>query len=455
MSAVATAPTIWERAADTFNPPAPRYRWVCDLEDCDGTPHAGWDYKHARTKQRPPTGDWTIWLIVTGRGWGKGRTASEAFTDLIAAHPRDVDGKRTEWLIVGETFADARAICVEGPSGILHALAARGIAYEYNKSKWNIVWRTGQIIHLSGAEDADVGRGFNLSGAWLDEMAKWPKPAETWAEGLAPALRIGTPKTIISTTPRPIPVLQEMAARTDGSAVVTRGSTYENVRNLSAAAVAELRRRYEGTRIGRQELEGEFVEDVEGALWTVELVAGHRWPYDPMPLFDRVVVAVDPNVSEGNDECGIVVAGRETVAWGPRAGVLEDASTPDGPRGWAKRVVAAYHDWQADEIIAEKNNGGDLVKINIHVVDPMVPVRLVNASPNKQTRAQPVATLTEAGGWGFYGIFPKLEDQLTTWVPGQKSPDRLDAMVWACHALLLDEGKRRKRRRLYFDGDAA
>lgn len=291
-----------------------------------------------------------------------------------------------------------------------------------------------------------------------DEMAKWPMPAATWAEGLAPALRIGNPKTIISTTPRPIAVLKEMANRRDGSVAVTQGTIYENVANLAPAAVAELRRRYEGTRIGRQELEGEFVEDVEGALWTQVLIEEHRHPYDPMPAFSKVTVAVDPNVSEGNDECGIVVCGREERELGPRGGVLEDATTPEGPRGWAQRVVEAYHDWEADEVVAEKNNGGDLVRMTIQAVDPTVPVRLVSASRGKDTRAQPVATLTESGGWGFYGLFPKLEDELTQWVPGrtgQKSPNRLDAMVWGATALLLDEGKKRKRRRLYFDGDAA
>jgi predicted phage terminase large subunit-like protein len=246
-----------------------------------------------------------------------------------------------------------------------------------------------------------------------------------------PALRIGDPKVVITTTPRPIPLLREFLSRDDGSVVVTRGSTFDNAANLSAQALAELRRRYEGTRIGRQELEGELIDDVEGALWGRDLVEPYRVARVARGMLVRIVVAVDPAVTAGedSDETGIVVAG---VGSDGQGYVLEDLTCRLPPDAWARRVVHALRKWGADRIVAEANNGGALVETVLRTVDPALPIKLVHASRGKLTRAEPVAALYEQGKVRHVGAFPELEDEMCTWVPGASdSPDRLDALVWA------------------------
>jgi phage terminase large subunit-like protein len=294
--------------------------------------------------------------------------------------------------VVGETFQSCRTICIEGPSGLLHAFERRGMQYRFNRSKWQIVLLTGQVIHLSGADDADVGRGLNLSGSWLDECSAWRQPARTWSEGIAPALRVGDPRTIMTTTPKPIQFLRDLVGRDDGSVVLVTGSTYENAANLAPTAMAELRRRYAGTRLGQQEIDGVLLSTVDGALFDLDTIAKYRVDRAPVDLA-RVVVAIDPAVTSGesSDDTGIVVA---AIGTDQRGYVLEDLTCRLPPEQWARRAVEAYHRWRADRICAEVNQGGDLVASVIKAVEGSIPYHGVHASRGKVTRAEPIRART-------------------------------------------------------------
>ncbi len=405
--------------------------WICNRQSCDGAAHGPYDYSHARTAQRPPVIDHFIWLILSGRGWGKTRTGSETLADRVRAKPFAPDGAPTEWAIVAETFGDARSICVEGPSGLLRVFDRQKIPYRYNKSNWQIRLPDGQVIHMLGADDADVGRGLNLSGAWLDETAKWRHARASWIEGLAPALRIGTPQVIVTTTPKPSSLLKDWIGRTDGSVIVTRGSTFDNAANLSPTALEELRKRYEGTRLGRQELYGEYLDDNPGALWTRANIDANRRAARQLPELVRVVVAIDPagTAHEDSDMTGIVVAGVDASGhyW-----VLDDLTLRASPDGWARAAVDAYRAHRADRIVAEVNFGADMVEATIRHVDRNVPYTAVHASRGKKIRAEPVSALYEQGRVHHLGGLPALEDEMISWTPDADwSPNRVDALCWA------------------------
>ena len=259
-----------------------------------------------RPEQQEPQGEWNVWLILAGRGWGKTRTGGEWLANQVIGLPKAPDGTPTQWAIIAPTFGDAKNICIEGPSGFLKALQHRGLQpdtdFVYNKSSHKILFKDGQIVHTFGADSPDAGRGLNLSGAWLDELAVWQYPYETWTEGLAPALRIGEkPRVVVTTTPKPIKLLRDWTSRTDGSVHVTRGSTFDNSGNLSEAALIELRNRYEGTRTGRQELYGELLDQAEGALWQRDWIEATRITADKVPPLYRIVVAIDPAVTSSED----------------------------------------------------------------------------------------------------------------------------------------------------------
>jgi phage terminase large subunit-like protein len=390
----------------------------------------------ARPEQQEPEGDWNVWLILSGRGWGKTRTGGEWLAEQVLRHPKAPDGVATQWAIIAPTFGDAKNVCLEGPSGFLKALDYHGLKrdvdYIYNKSSYKIIFADGQIVHMFGADTPDAGRGLNLSGAWLDELAMWNYPYETWTEGLAPALRIGKrPRVVVTTTPKPIKLLREWTKRTDGSVHITRGSTFDNARNLSASALLELRARYEGTRVGRQELYGELLESSEGALWTREMIDTARINVADMPPLIRIVVAIDPAVTSGeeSDETGIVTAGISTDG---QYYILADDTVRATPDAWARKAVGAYHHWKADRIIAEGNNGGDMIIYLIQQVDHNVPTKKVTATRGKRLRAEPISALYEQGRVHHVGGFDLLEDQMVMWTPDSKdSPDRLDALVWA------------------------
>jgi len=386
--------------------------------------------QNARPQQLPPEGDWRIWLILSGRGWGKTFTGAGWIIEKAMSQPG------IECAVVAPTFTDVRRTCVEGPSGIIKSLPS-GALEQYNRSNGQITLTNGSKIHMVSADEPDRARGLNLSYAWLDEFASW-RYEETWTAGLAPALRIGNPQTIITTTPRPTKLLREFMSRTDGSVVVTRGSTFDNAANLSQAALEELKSRYEGTRLGRQELYGELLLDTPGALWRLSDIDETR--VDEAPELVRIVVAIDPAVTSGeeSDETGIVVVGKGADG---RGYVLADRSCRDTPSGWAHRAVQAFHDFNADRIVAEKNQGGDMVEQTIRSVLPTAPYKGITAKQGKRLRAEPIAALYEQGRISHVGAFDLLEDQMTTWLPDSGlSPDRLDALVHGLTELGLAAG---------------
>jgi len=389
-----------------------------------------------RPEQQEPEGDWNVWLILSGRGWGKTRTGGEWLARKILETPKAPDGSPTQWAIIAPRFADTKNVCVEGPSGFLKALNHRGLIsdknYIYNKSSYKIIFKDGQVVHMFGADSPDAGRGLNLSGAWLDELAMWPYPYETWTEGLAPALRIGDrPRVVVTTTPKPIRLLRDWTTRSDGSVYVTRGSTFDNAKNLSETALIELRSRYEGTRTGRQELYGELLDAAEGALWSRDWIEDSRITIDKLPPLYRIVVAIDPAVTSGenSDETGIVTAGATADG---QFYVLADDTLRATPNEWGKRAIEAFRKWKADRIVAEVNNGGDMVIMVLQQVDRNAPVTKVHATRGKRVRAEPISALYEQQRVHHVGAFPQLEDQMVMWTPeSDDSPDRLDALVWA------------------------
>lgn len=412
--------------------------------DADERPY----YQLARPKQLPPDhprhhlpdangfscgcggvdDDWVIYLIMAGRGLGKTWTGSNWLVAQALKHPK------TEWGVFAPTFGDVRKVCIEGTSGIRAALRD-GEEKQYRRNELQIVLSNDSVIYGYSADQPERVRGANLSGAWCDEIGSW-RYYETWYEGLVPALRIGDkPRVLATTTPRPTKLLRDLMGRGDGTVHVTRGSTWENAANLSGTALAELKRRYEGTRLGRQELEGELLEDIEGALWSRSMIDEARVRQDEVPQLLRVVVGVDPAVtgSETSDETGIVVVGESLEG---HAYVVADYSVKGSPDTAMRRAVAAYREHQADCLVAEVNQGGDYIGTLLRTVDPNIPYRQVRATRNKQVRAEPVAALYEQRRVHHVGVFAELEDQMVTWLPGSRqSPDRADALVWACSEL--------------------
>lgn len=388
-----------------------------------------WQRDLARANQLPPNNtDWSTFLALAGRGFGKTRLASE----WLAWQAIQEAG--TRWAIVAPTFGDVRDTCAEGPSGIVAILREYGVLENYNRSMGEIILNNKSRIKLFSAEEPDRLRGPNFHGGWFDEMAAMNP--EAWDQYKF-ALRLGThPQTVVTTTPRPTKIIKAMASRDD--TFVVRGSTFDNAANLAPAALAELRLRYEGTRLGRQELYGEIIDDVEGALWSRELLDQHR--VDEAPPLARIVVAIDPAVTSGenSDMTGICVAG---LANDGQYYVLEDLTVRTKPHQWASIAVEAYHRWKADRIIGETNNGGDMIEHLIKQVDYNVPYRKVTATRGKLVRAEPVASLFEQGRAHIVGMWKDLEDQMCNYTMDSKdSPDRMDAMVWAVTELMANSG---------------
>lgn len=392
-------------------------------------------FPDARPKQRPPDGDWSTWLILAGRGFGKTRTGAEWITDQALA----VDG--TRWAIVAPTFADARDTCVEGESGVLAVLRRRGREPRtWNRSIGELVLANRSRIKLFSADEPERLRGPQHHGAWGDEPASWRYGQATWDQ-LQFGLRLGQrPRTVVTGTPKPVSIVRALVERDAPAVAVTRGSTYENAENLAQAALDELRERYEGTRLGRQELHAELLLDTPGALWTTAVLDPHR--VTAAPDLARVVVGVDPAAtsSDDADDTGIVVAGRGVDG---HFYVLADRSCHLSPDGWARRVVQAHDDHHGDLVVAEQNNGGEMVEAVLRQVDRAVPVKRVTASRGKRVRAEPIAALYEQGRVHHVGRLVELEDQLCTWTPESgTSPDRLDALVWALTELADDRHRR-------------
>lgn len=393
----------------------------------------------ARPEQLAPAGDWSIWLVLAGRGFGKTRSGAEFVREEVHA------GRAGRVALVGSTAADARDVIVEGESGIL-ATSPAWDRPTYEPSKRRLTWPNGAIATLYSADEPERLRGPQHDLAWGDELAAWRYPDAY--DQLMFGLRLGAkPRAIFTTTPKPVKLVTDLLK--DPSCVVTRGSTYANRANLAPAFFRQIIRKYEGTRLGRQELNAEVLEDVEGALWTLGMIESARLTLADLALVKvgRTVVAIDPNVTKdaSADEAGVVAVmrgvGRCPCGQSRCGYVLRDASGLIGPMEWARRAVGLYHDLTADRIVAEINNGGDLVETQIRVVDARVAYKGVHAAKAKRTRAEPVAALYEQGRVHHIGTFPQLEDQLTRWVPdiGLPSPGRLDALVWGVTELMVEQ----------------
>ncbi len=391
------------------------------------------DWKaNGRKNQLLPPGAWVLWVILAGRGFGKTRTGAETVRQWV-----DQGYQRIH--IVGATASDARDVMVQGESGLLSVFPAHQRPL-YEPSKRLITFHTGAVAITFSADEPQRLRGPQCDAFWADELAAWRFMQDAW-DNLMFGFRLGNdPRGVVTTTPKPLKLLKEIIA--DSNSVVTRGSSYENRSNLAPAFFKAIVKKYEGTRIGRQELMAEILEDVPGALWIRKLIDATRIKMGEIrwDLIVRIVVAIDPAVTAGedSDETGIIVAGLTRSA---HVVIIDDLTCKESPLGWAKVAIAAFKARRADRIVGEVNNGGDLVAANIYGVDPNVPFRAVRASRGKYVRAEPVAALYEQGRVHHVGNFPELEDQMCGFVPGtkEKSPDRMDALVWAVTELLIDQ----------------
>jgi len=383
----------------------------------------------ARTDQIAPAGDWFTWLLRGGRGSGKTRSGSEFVIERAKAGCRRI-------ALIGQTKGDVRDTMIEvGDSAILNC-SPPDFRPEYEPSKRRLTFPNGCIAIAYSGDEPDQLRGPQHDTAWADELAKFKYPQETW-DNLELGLRLGDdPRVCVTTTPRPIPIIKKLLA--DAMTVDVRCSTYDNAANLADTFIQRILDKYEGTRLGRQELHGELLDDNPNALWNRDAIETLR--VRKHPDLTRVVVGVDPEATatENSAETGIVVAGTAMVGDVLHGYILDDLSIRSSPGGWASAAITGYHKHRADRIIGEVNNGGDMVGFTIKTVDAKVPFKAVHASRGKLTRAEPVSALYEQGRIHHVGSFPDLEDQLCEWVPGDKSPDRLDALVWAITELMLE-----------------
>jgi phage terminase large subunit-like protein len=393
-----------------------------------------WGEWWARANQLPPAGDWLVWLMLAGRGFGKTRAGAEWCRMQIAAgHGR--------LALVAATAADVRDVMIEGQSGIL-AISPPWARPQYEPSKRRLVWSNGAQATAYSADEPERLRGPQHDAAWCDEIGAWRYP-EAW-DMLMFGLRLGPhPRVCVTTTPRPTKLIRELL--TASTTTVTRGSTFDNQSNLPASFFDQILRRYEGTRLGRQEIYAELLEDVPGALWTHESIERDRLPYGyRLPNLQRVVVAIDPAMTSGEDadETGIIVAGKD---WNGHGYVLADVSGHYQPIEWARAAIAQYSnpERKADRIVAEINAGGEMVENTIRMVDPNVAYTPVHASRGKVIRAEPVSALYEQRRIHHVGNFPELEAQMTSFTVDidrdmAGSPDRVDALVWAFSELLVE-----------------
>jgi phage terminase large subunit-like protein len=395
------------------------------------TLESDWRLK-ARPAQLPPPGNWTIWLMLSGRGWGKTRSGAEWIRSQVMAGC-------SRLALVGATAADVRDIMVEGESGIL-AISPKHDRPEYQPGLRRLTWPNGALATLYSADEPDRLRGPQHDAAWCDEIASWRFPL-AW-DMLMLGLRIGkNPRVVATTTPRPIKLIRDLLAREGQDVVVSRGRSVENASNLAPAFLSEIMRRYQGSRLGRQELDGEVLVDIPGALWQRDWFDRDRVIAAPKHL-QRIIVAIDPAMStnEGSDETGIIVAG---ISADDHGYIIDDISGRMAPHEWATRAVEAYRRYEADRIVAEVNAGGDMVAATLCTIDANVPFTAVHASRGKVIRAEPVAALYEQRKVHHVGSLSVLEDQLCGFTSdfdrsrAGYSPDRLDALVWALNNLLV------------------
>jgi phage terminase large subunit-like protein len=378
----------------------------------------------ARPTQLPPT-SFQTWLILSGRGWGKTRTGAEWIVFQALSQ------KKTRWAVIARTSADIRDTCFEGESGLISVIKRYGIYDDkaYNRTNYSYTFANGSRIKGFSAEEPDRLRGPQHHGAWCDELAAW-QYEDSWNQ-LQFGLRLGShPQVVVTTTPRPTKLIKDLISR--DTTHITRGSTFENSENLSESALLEMQNRYANTRLGRQELFGEVLDDNPGALWNRAQIESSRIKPEELPALVRIVVGIDPAVTSGEDSdfTGIVTAG---YAANGHYYILSDKTLKATPDAWARVAVNEFELHKADRIIAETNNGGDLVVHLLNQVNPNVPVKKVTATRGKAVRAEPIASLYEQGRVHHVGYFSELEEQMCEWEPGvsKDSPDRMDAMVWA------------------------
>lgn len=396
----------------------------------------------AMPHQLPPEGDWRTWVIMGGRGAGKTRAGAEWVRSMVEGPTPDAPGEARRLAIIAETIEQAREVMVFGESGIM-AVSPPDRRPEWVPGRRMLHWPNGAVAQLFSAHEPESLRGPQFDAAWADELAKWRRAADTW-DMLQFGLRLGVrPRACVTTTPRRTAVLRDLLARE--TTVVTHAPTHANRANLAESFLDEIDARYGGTSLGRQEIDGVLLDDVEGAFWGLPQLAACQ--VAAVPPLTRVVVAVDPPGSshEGSDACGIVVAG--VVIDGPvqewRAYVVEDASvTAARPTDWAKAAIAAMARHDGDRLVAEVNQGGDMVEAVLRQIDPLVAYRSVHASKGKSARAEPVAALYEQGRVFHARGLGTLEDQMCQMTrygfAGKGSPDRVDALVWALHDLMIE-----------------
>jgi phage terminase large subunit-like protein len=385
-----------------------------------------WAFNARHNQFLPDDKPWQTWLIIAGRGFGKTRTGAETVREWVK--------KYAIVNIIGATADDARDIMIEGESGIL-AICPNDERPNYKASKRQLEWPNGAKSLIFTADEPERLRGKQHMKIWADELAAW-RYSEAWDQAMF-GLRLGdNPQAVVTTTPRPIKIVRDLMK--DPNTYITRGTTYDNRNNLAPSFFAHIIKKYEGTRLGRQELNAEILDDNPHALWKRSCIDELRLSKIPCDL-RRVVVGVDPSVTSAktSDETGIIVAG---VGKDDHAYIIDDLSLIASPDAWGRIAVNAYHENEADRLVAEVNNGGDLVEMLIRTIDPKIAYKKVHATRGKAKRAEPIAALYEQGKVHHVGSFPKLEDQMCSYDPEDEngdSPDRMDALVWALSELML------------------
>lgn len=406
------------------------------LEESEAISIADDWFLRARREQIAPPGDWwTFWLLMAGRGFGKNYAGSNWLIDQHMNH-----GARNS-VIIAATANDLRNYCIEGPSGIL-SQAPNHFRPHHSPGHRKLIWPNGTETTLISSEKPDRIRGGNFDRGWFDELSYWQDGKRVW-ELAQFALRLGSRvRGVITMTPRPIPVVKDLLARENDDIVVTRGATYDNKKNLSDNYINVVIKPFEGTSLGRQELEGQLLTEVDGALWDRGMLEACR--VKEAPPLSRTVVGIDPAISSGDKSCetGIVVAGKTTEG---NCYVLGDHTVSGRPNVWAQKAIDCYHEYDADALVVEVNQGGDLVEDAIRNIDSTIPIKKVRAAKGKVARAEPVSLQYERGKVYHVGIFPTLEDQMCAMVPGdlKESPDRVDALVWALFDLAVGKKKGR------------
>jgi predicted phage terminase large subunit-like protein len=396
----------------------------------------GWRSK-ARPAQLPPPGSWALWILLAGRGFGKTWVGSSYINELAET------GRAKRIGLIAGTAGDARDVMIEGESGILNT-APSWCRPLYEPSKRRLTWPNGAIATAYSSEEADRLRGPQHDFLWGDELATWSDAQATWDMAMF-GLRIGQdPRCVVTMTPKPIKLLRDLLKREGDDAVVTRGSTFDNAANLAPPFLAAIRKRYEGTRLGRQELFADVLFDTPGALWQQAWIDRDRVQSVGIGDFKRIVVAIDPAVTSGEnaDETGIICAAIDDAG---HAYILEDVSARLAPHEWAQAAIRLYKQYHADRIIGETNNGGEMIESVLRSIDPSVSYKSVHASRGKVVRAEPISALYEQGRVHHVGSFVQLEDQMCAFTSDFSratagySPDRLDAMVWALTELMLEK----------------